>query len=162
MTEIYKTYYQSEVGVLEITGTEEGLLSILYVEEGVNPTQDKLADVPECLHEAIKQLDEYFQGIRREFTIKVLLGGTEFQNKVWKKLLEISYGTTWSYKELAIGIGNENAQRAVGNANSKNRINIIVPCHRVIGSKGKLTGYGGGLWRKKWLLNHEQKFGEKK
>lgn len=102
-----------------------------------------------------KQLEEYFDGIRKEFDLPLHTPGTEFQKAVWKELLTIPYGTTRSYKQQSIAINMPDAIRAVASANGMNRIAIIIPCHRVIGSDGKLTGYGGGLWRKKWLLDHE-------
>ena len=107
------------------------------------------------LPEAMRQLDEYFAGRRREFDIPLRLHGTEFQRRVWNVLLEIPYGATWSYGELARRIDKPNASRAVGLANGRNPISILVPCHRVIGADGSLTGYGGGLERKRWLLAHE-------
>jgi methylated-DNA-[protein]-cysteine S-methyltransferase len=110
------------------------------------------------LEKAIMQIDEYFKGDRKDFDLKITLDGTNFQEKTWNQLLIISYGETISYKELAIKIGNEKAVRAVGSANGKNNISIIVPCHRVIGSNGSLTGYAGGLERKQWLLEHEKKY----
>ncbi|NND31445.1 MAG: methylated-DNA--[protein]-cysteine S-methyltransferase [Saprospiraceae bacterium] len=104
-----------------------------------------------------KQLAEYFNGTRCNFNLEILFPGTAFQRKVWQELLTISLGTKRSYAEQAIAIGHPYAVRAVAKANGDNRIAIIIPCHRVIGSDGKLTGYGGGLWRKKWLLDHESK-----
>ncbi len=101
------------------------------------------------------QLDEYFCGKRHEFSIKLKPKGTEFQKRVWSELLKISFGKTISYRDQAISMGNLKGIRAIASANGKNKIAIIIPCHRVIGSDGSLTGYAGGLWRKKWLLNHE-------
>ena len=105
----------------------------------------------------LKQTKEYFDGKRRSFDLQLDTPGTKFQNEVWKVLQTIPYGETRSYKQQAIAIGNVKAVRAVANANGCNRIAIIIPCHRVIGDDGKLVGYGGGLWRKQWLLNHEKK-----
>jgi methylated-DNA-[protein]-cysteine S-methyltransferase len=107
------------------------------------------------LPETIRQLGEYFAGRRREFDLPWRLHGTEFQQRVWNALMEIPYGSTWSYGELAKRLGNPKASRAVGLANGRNPISILVPCHRVIGADGSLTGYGGGLERKRWLLAHE-------
>jgi methylated-DNA-[protein]-cysteine S-methyltransferase len=104
---------------------------------------------------AIRQLNEYFAGQRREFDLPMRLDGTDFQKRVWRELTEIPYGVTWSYGELASRVGNARASRAVGLANGSNPLSIFVPCHRVIGSNGSLTGYGGGMERKKWLLAHE-------
>jgi len=102
-----------------------------------------------------RQLEEYFAGARREFDLPLVLKGTPFQEEVWKGLLEIPYGTTRSYREQAGLLGRHRAVRAVARANGENRIAIVVPCHRVVGSDGKLRGYGGGLWRKRYLLEHE-------
>jgi methylated-DNA-[protein]-cysteine S-methyltransferase len=104
---------------------------------------------------AVLQLSEYFAGARRAFDLPMRLDGTPFQQRVWRELLKIPYGETWSYGQLARRIGNPNASRAVGLANGQNPISILVPCHRVIGANGSLTGYGGGLERKSWLLAHE-------
>jgi AraC family transcriptional regulator of adaptative response/methylated-DNA-[protein]-cysteine methyltransferase len=103
-----------------------------------------------------QQLNEYFDGIRKEFSIPLITPGTEFQQAVWKELQTIPYGKTRSYKQQSIAIKKPEAVRAVASANGMNRIAIIIPCHRVIGSDGSLTGYGGGMWRKQWLLDHEQ------
>ena len=104
------------------------------------------------------QLDEYFSGARKLFDIPLVAPGTEFQKKVWNELLNIPYGSTISYKQQAAALKNLPAIRAIANANGMNRISIIIPCHRVIGSNGSLTGYGGGLHRKKWLLDHEKRY----
>jgi AraC family transcriptional regulator of adaptative response/methylated-DNA-[protein]-cysteine methyltransferase len=103
------------------------------------------------------QLDEYFEGTRKEFDLKLVTPGTVFQQSVWQELLRIPYGTTRSYQEQANALGKSGSIRAVANANGMNRIAIVIPCHRVIGSDGSLTGYGGGLKRKRWLLDHEKK-----
>ncbi|WP_373601077.1 methylated-DNA--[protein]-cysteine S-methyltransferase [Paraclostridium bifermentans] len=153
MEQKYYYYYDSPIGILEISTTEEVLISILYVDEKKENTYK-----PEILKETIKQLEEYFNGDRKEFDIRFKLKGTEFQEKVWNALTEIPYGDTVSYKYIATRVGNEKAVRAVGNTNGRNIINIVVPCHRVIGANKKLTGYGGGLDRKQWLLQHEEKF----
>jgi methylated-DNA-[protein]-cysteine S-methyltransferase len=108
-----------------------------------------------------RQFDEYFAGTRKEFNLITDPKGTPFQESVWKELLNIPYGFTISYLELSRRLNHEKAIRAVGSANGKNPINIIIPCHRVIGMDGSLTGYGGGLWRKKWLLEHEAKYAGK-
>ena len=107
------------------------------------------------LSAAVRQLTEYFSGTRREFDLPLRLQGTPFQQRVWRELTEISFGETWSYGQLAKRIGKPSASRAVGLANGSNPISLIVPCHRVIGADGTLTGYGGGLERKRWLLAHE-------
>jgi methylated-DNA-[protein]-cysteine S-methyltransferase len=138
MPEIHVAYYESPIGLLEVKGGERGVSAVAFV--------DTL-----CL----TQLDEYFQGRRRTFSVKLDLGGTAFQNKVWRALRAIGFGKTASYKDIAVTVGNPAATRAVGGANHRNPVSIIVPCHRVVGSDGRLTGYGGGLWRKEWLLRHE-------
>jgi len=149
----YYGYYNSPIGILEIITSEDAIISAMFVEEVKESTGES-----EVLKEAIKQFDEYFKGTRKNFDIKCETKGTEFQKTVWDALMEIPYGVTLSYKELAIMIDNEKATRAVGKANSKNTISIIIPCHRVIGSDKSLIGYAGGLNRKKWLLEHEKKF----
>ena len=152
MIKEYRTYYSSEIGPIEIVGTENGILSIGFLKEkSMNDSE-----IHPCLEECIEQIDEYFRGTRREFSINLQLQGTDFQKKVWSQLMKIPFGETSSYKDIAASIGNEKAVRAVGNANGKNKIAIIIPCHRVIGSNGKLIGYASGLWRKEWLLSHER------
>ena len=157
MIQKYYYYDDSPIGILEIGTTEDELISILYVDE-----KRKNTEQPEILKETIKQIQEYFNGTRKEFDIKFKLKGTEFQEKVWNALTDIPYGDTVSYKYIATKIGNEKAVRAVGNTNGRNIINIVVPCHRVIGANKSLTGYGGGLDKKSWLLKHEEKFSKTK
>ena len=111
--------------------------------------------IPENLEDAAYQLQEYFEGKRQNFTLELNPQGTDFQKRVWQALLEIPYGKTVSYLELSKTLGDVKAIRAVAAANGKNPLWIVVPCHRVIGSDGSLTGYAGGLHRKKWLLEHE-------
>jgi methylated-DNA-[protein]-cysteine S-methyltransferase len=156
MSKIYKAYFNSPIGFIEIRGTEEGIISINFTD-----FQEETSEVPQILKECSKQLKEYFEGKRTKFDIKLLLKGTEFQRKVWNTLLTIPYGNTVSYRDIAKAVDNEKAVRAVGNANSKNPISIIVPCHRVVGSNGSLTGYAGKLWRKNWLLDHERSIKER-
>ena len=143
--------YASPIGALEITGTEAGIFSIRFLDRA--PAQSP--GVHPCLQACFTQLDEYFRGTRKEFTLSLQLRGTEFQQRVWKELLRIPFGSTRSYLDIAEALGDKNFVRAVGAANGHNPIPIVVPCHRVIGSDGHLTGYGGGLWRKQWLLEHE-------
>jgi methylated-DNA-[protein]-cysteine S-methyltransferase len=112
----------------------------------------------EPLRETARQLEEYFKGERRDFDLPLRLDGTEFQRRAWHNLLEIPYGKTRSYGEQAERIGNPKASRAVGLANGRNPIPIVVPCHRVIGANGSLTGFGGGIARKRWLLAHERRY----
>jgi methylated-DNA-[protein]-cysteine S-methyltransferase len=143
-------FYSSPIGTLEITGDSMGIRSILYSE-----TVTASEKFPESLSCCVVQLDEYFSGKRTRFDLKINPEGTEFQMKIWGQLLKIPFGETLSYLDLASITGDAKAVRAVGHANGQNKINIIIPCHRVIASNGKLTGYGGGLWRKEWLLKHE-------
>jgi len=152
MIEKFRIYYNSRIGLLEIAGTEKGIASVNFVKKKSREN----APLPACLKECVSQLDQYFKGKRKEFSLKMDLKGTDFQKKVWAQLVKIPYGKTVSYKEVAQAIGKRKATRAVGMANNRNPISIIIPCHRVIGSDGKLVGYGGGLWRKEWLLNHEK------
>lgn len=146
------TYYQSPLGLLEISADEGGITSLYFVDEKTKP----IAKNNELLKEAVIQLEEYFNGIRKEFGLKLNPQGTDFQKKVWTELLNVPFGKTNSYLDLSKKLGDAYAVRAVGNANGSNPISIIVPCHRIIGNNGKLVGYGGGLWRKEWLLNHEK------
>jgi len=153
MTDIFKAYYHSPIGIIELSSDHDRLIGLYFVEE-----ENAQTDVSEILTKALKQLDEYFSGKRINFELKLLPEGTEFQKKVWDQLLKIPFGITKSYLDVANALGDRNALRAVGNANGKNKISIIIPCHRVIGANGSLTGFGGGVWRKKWLLEHEQKY----
>ncbi len=150
--ESHTAYYSSPIGLLEITGNEEGILSVLFIDKKKKSTNA----IHPCLKECLYQLDEYFKGIRKEFGLKLNPRGTAFQEKVWDKLLTVPFGKTASYLDISKLIGDTNATRAVGNANGCNPISIIIPCHRVIGSNGKLVGYGGGIKRKEWLLDHER------
>ncbi|MEH7106900.1 methylated-DNA--[protein]-cysteine S-methyltransferase [Bacillus sp. JJ1764] len=157
MTKKYKLDYESPIGVIEIIGTNEAISSILFSEES-KKVNDLHAETPTVLEECYNQLNEYFKGERNEFTFPIQFEGTEFQKTVWEALIKIPYAKTGSYRDIAVSIGNEKAIRAVGSANGKNKLSIVIPCHRVIGSNGKLTGYAGGLWRKEWLLQHEKTF----
>ena len=152
---MHKLDYASPIGVIEIIGTEQFISSVLFVEREIQFLQK--IDTPALLLDCYKEFDEYFSGQRLEFSVFYKLEGTAFQIAVWKALKNVQYGQTASYKEIAQQIENVKAVRAVGMTNSRNRICIIVPCHRIIGANGKLTGYAGGLWRKEWLLNHELK-----
>lgn len=152
MEKIYTGYYRSPIGLIEIKGNEVGILSLFFIED----VEECLDEVNEIVSECVRELDEYFKGDRKNFDVKLIIKGTEFQNKVWNKLLLIPYGETASYRDIAIQIDNVKAVRAVGSANGKNAISIIIPCHRVIGANGTLTGYAGGVWRKEWLLEHEK------
>ena len=152
----YYCYKESPIGRLLLAGDGE-YLSLLGFPTGsmARSHEQGWIEGPEVFAEVIMQLDEYFSGERREFDLPLAPEGTEFQQQVWDGLLQIPYGTTWSYGELAQHIGNPKASRAVGAANGLNPIPIIIPCHRVIGSNGKLTGFGGGLETKQFLLQLE-------
>jgi methylated-DNA-[protein]-cysteine S-methyltransferase len=143
-------HIKTPLGIATIIGDENGIFSITVADEQTIPTI-----IPNVLQEAVAQLNEYFDGERTDFTLKLNPKGTEFQQKVWGALLEIPYGKTRTYLEQSKILGDVKAIRAVASANGKNPLWIVVPCHRVIGSDGSLTGYAGGLWRKKWLLEHE-------
>ena len=145
-------YYDSPIGTLEICGTEEYIKSVLFFDSEKRDCKK----VSQLLNTCVQQLDEYFNKKRKKFYLPLQPQGTDFQKAVWDALLEVPYGATVSYFDVATKVGNPKAVRAVGGANGKNPITIIIPCHRIIGSNGKLVGYGGGLWRKKWLLQHEQ------
>jgi methylated-DNA-[protein]-cysteine S-methyltransferase len=146
---------ESPIGPLLLQSDGTALIG-LYMDPPPDGLQDGAGDATVGpLPQAARQLDEYFTGRRREFDLPLRLDGTDFQRRVWNVLLEIPYGATWSYGDLARRIGNPKASRAVGLANGRNPLSILVPCHRVIGADGSLTGYGGGLQRKRWLLAHE-------
>ena len=151
---IYRALYNSPVGFEVITATDHAVISILYRDE--KPQIEEVTN--DITINCVAQLDEYFAGKRKSFDVRIAPAGTEFQLMVWNELVKIPYGETISYHELSRRLKNEKAIRAVGAANGKNPINIIIPCHRVIGADGSLTGYGGGLWRKKWLLEHESEY----
>lgn len=143
-------YLKTPLGIAKIIGDENGISVISINDEGeISP------EIPVVLQEAVSQLEDYFEGKRTDFDFKMNPAGTEFQQKVWKALIEIPFGKTCSYMDLSKKLGDVKAIRAVASANGKNPLWIVVPCHRVIGTDGSLTGYAGGLWRKKWLLEHE-------
>jgi methylated-DNA-[protein]-cysteine S-methyltransferase len=155
MPTIYNVFYHSPIGWIELTGTGTHLIKLYFIEPGQvadPPVPDYL---PQLMLDGLAQLAEYFSGERQTFELPLQPAGTGFQQAVWQQLLTIPFGQTASYLDIAKAIGAEKAVRAVGAANGQNPISIIIPCHRVIGSSGQLTGYGGGLWRKEWLLRHE-------
>ncbi|GED70438.1 methylated-DNA--protein-cysteine methyltransferase [Brevibacillus reuszeri] len=153
---LHKLDYPSPIGVMEIIGTEEAVRSIMFAEREAPHIPANKNQVPQVLWDCYKQLEEYFSGMRSEFSFPIYMEGTSFQKNVWNTLVTIPYGETTSYSAIATTLGNEKAVRAVGNANGKNRLSIVVPCHRIVGANGSLTGYAGGLWRKDWLLQHEK------
>ena len=144
------TYYDSPVGLIEAGATAEALTALYFVEAPRQP----VSSTP-LLELVVAELSAYFAGTLRAFTVPLLFHGTPFQQQVWQQLLTVPYGETTSYQSIANVLGNPKAVRAVCAANGQNPISIIAPCHRIIGSDGTLTGYGGGLWRKEWLLRHE-------
>ncbi|MGB8959952.1 MAG: methylated-DNA--[protein]-cysteine S-methyltransferase [Candidatus Aminicenantales bacterium] len=152
----YAAYYESPIGTIEIQGTEVGVSGLNFVDIKEEKAAPRLkGSPPGAVADGLEQIDEYFRGVRTTFTVKLDLRGTDFQKRVWAKLLRVKFGRTTTYKALAAAVGNPASTRAVGGANHRNPVSIIVPCHRVVGSDGRLTGYGGGLWRKDWLLRHE-------
>jgi AraC family transcriptional regulator, regulatory protein of adaptative response / methylated-DNA-[protein]-cysteine methyltransferase len=159
---------ETPLGEMIAGATDEGLCLLEFHDRKALPNEYK--DLEKLLNTTIeegenkhlksirKQLREYFNGKRKEFTLPLVTPGSEFQQAVWKELLNIKFGSTRSYHEQAIALKRPDSVRAVASANGLNRISIVIPCHRVIGSDGRLTGYGGGLKRKKWLLDHEKKY----
>jgi AraC family transcriptional regulator of adaptative response/methylated-DNA-[protein]-cysteine methyltransferase len=165
---IKTTKIQTPLGEMVAGATDEGICLLEFNEGRKVPAEyndllkfmDATIEDGDNNHLRIlkKQLKEYFEGKRKEFTIPVITLGTDFQKAVWKELQNIPFGATVSYLELAVALNRPDSVRAVANANGMNRISILIPCHRVIGSDGRLVGYGGGLKRKKWLLDHEKKY----
>ena len=147
----YHCYLDSPVGPIEISGDDDFVSTVAFVAE-LGTDSDRM---PKVLRDCKQQLEEYFAGTRQEFSLMLSQSGTDFQRRVWSALVGIPYGKTTSYLQLATNIGDPKTIRAVGAANGKNNIAIIVPCHRVIGTNGTLVGYAGGLDRKKWLLDFE-------
>ena len=156
MSETHTTYYHSPVGLLKISGTNDYISEVTFHDTSQKAEGNK-KHIPPMLINCVEQLIQYFNGQRRIFELPLNQTGTAFQQDVWSILTQIPFGKTISYLDLARKTGDTKATRAVANANGRNNIAIIVPCHRVIGSTGELTGYAGGLWRKKWLLELEAK-----
>jgi methylated-DNA-[protein]-cysteine S-methyltransferase len=159
MQQHYHTFYSSPLGILKICATDTYISEVTFLEEGqpfpeMGDSKEMLNNV---LQQCVEQFIEYFQGFRRQFEIPVAQTGTEFQQRVWSELIGIPFGKTISYKDLSKRLGDPKVIRAAASTNGKNKIAIIVPCHRVIGTNSELVGYAGGLWRKKWLLAHENK-----
>ena len=150
MASIKRAYLKTPIGFVEVTGTNRGVQTVTFINH-----KTRKWFTPFCLRECVVQLKEYFEGKRQIFSIKLDLLGTDFQMRVWQELQKIPYGKTITYHELAERIGDPKAFRAVGQADAKNPVSVIIPCHRVLGNDGKLVGYAGGLERKKWLLEHE-------
>ncbi len=145
-------YYRTPVGIAKISAEDDYITAITITDDNEAIIEEPASAV---LKTAIYQLDEYFAGKRQKFDLPIKPSGTDFQQQVWQQLLNIDYGTTISYAQLSNQMKSPLAIRAIAAANGKNNLWIVVPCHRVIGSDGSLTGYAGGLWRKQWLLEHE-------
>jgi len=150
----FSRLHPSPLGPLKLICSDEQVLAILFTDGETEPANDAHPLLDRCA----LQLNEYFAGVRKVFDLPLGQGGTDFQQKVWDLLYAIPFGKTISYNDLARQYGDLKAIRAVASANGRNNLSIIVPCHRVIGSNRSLTGYAGGLWRKRWLLDHEAKF----
>lgn len=146
-----QAYIKTPIGDIQIEGDDQGVAAIIFLNEEIVPT----LKIPVSLQEAVAQLEEYFKKERITFSLKLNPRGTDFQCKVWQELQTIPFGKTASYLDMAKKLGDPKVIRAAASANGKNPISIVIPCHRVIGSDGSLTGYAGGLHRKKWLLDHE-------
>lgn len=144
------SYIKSPVGILKIVVEDAAIRTIQFVEK---PGEEHSSN--DVMETAIQQLDAYFDGRRKNFNLPLAPKGTSFQQKVWNELRNVPYGKTISYQEIANRLGDPKVIRAAASANGKNPIAIVIPCHRIIGSDGSLTGYAGGLHRKKWLLEHE-------
>jgi methylated-DNA-[protein]-cysteine S-methyltransferase len=155
MSEIRRRIYSSPIGLIEITEKNEFLTGLNFRDGAAESGKERVRSV---LATCERQLDEYFSGKRFAFDLPLAFEGTPFQEEVWAALRTVPFGRTISYGELARMIGRPAAVRAVGAANGANPISIIIPCHRILGNDGNLTGYGGGLWRKERLLSHERKF----
>ncbi|WP_091407184.1 methylated-DNA--[protein]-cysteine S-methyltransferase [Aquimarina amphilecti] len=145
-------FIETPIGIASITGDENGVSKISIIADKEQVPSDK---IPDELKNVVTQLEDYFEGNRTDFNIDLNPSGTDFQKKVWKELSKIPFGKTVSYLDIAKRLGDPKCIRAAATANGKNPLWVVVPCHRVIGSDGSLTGYAGGLWRKKWLLEHE-------
>ncbi|MCK5637329.1 MAG: methylated-DNA--[protein]-cysteine S-methyltransferase [Flavobacteriaceae bacterium] len=144
-------FYKTPIGTAKIVGDKNGIISVSVLDDEIAPSKT----TPNSLKDCVLQLEEYFNNKRTEFNLKLNLKGTEFQKKVWQELQNIPFAKTISYLQQSKNMEDIKAIRAIASANGKNPIWIIIPCHRVIGSNGSLTGYAGGIWRKKWLLEHE-------
>jgi methylated-DNA-[protein]-cysteine S-methyltransferase len=159
---LQRTTLDSPVGQLRLIATETALLAVLWPEERegrVKFTTEPVDGDNKVLRQTAKQLGEYFAGKRRSFDLPLELRGTEFQQQVWQALAEIPFAETSTYGKQAAAIGRPRAIRAVGSANGRNPLSIVLPCHRIVGADGKLTGFAGGLDTKRWLLDHERMVG---
>jgi len=149
---IFTSWFESPIGWIETGATENGICHLYF-----HDRKGKTGESHPLLRESQSQISAYFSGTLRFFNLPLAVRGTDFQIRVWDELVKIGFGQVLTYRDLAIRMGGANYTRIVGQANGRNPLSVIIPCHRVIGMNGSLTGYGGGLWRKKWLLEHEQK-----
>lgn len=156
-----KAVYKFQFSYITMQYEEEVLLSLICTEKEVDASLEEIV-ISDFSNKVFKQIQEYLHGTRKNFDVNYKLSGTEFQLSVWRELLKIPYGETRTYKEIALAIGNDRAARAVGMANNRNPLHIIIPCHRVIGTNGSLTGYAGGIGMKEKLLKLEKNRGSKK
>lgn len=156
MSDYEQCFLKTPIGTARIVGNQRGISEISVLDE----EEESSMHVPDVLLECVEQLQEYFKGERKVFTIKLNPAGSDFQKKVWGELLNIPFGKRTTYMKQTMKLGSEKAIRAVAGANGKNPVWIVIPCHRVVGADGSLTGYAGGLWRKKWLLEHESPSGQ--
>lgn len=148
----YYDFFESPIGRIKVTANESFVTKVEFVNITIGSRSSSL------IEKTKKELLLYFNGRLRSFSVPILLEGSDFQKEVWEQLRQIKFGELVSYKDIAERINNPKASRSVGNANNKNKISIIVPCHRIIGSDGGLKGYAAGLWRKKWLIQHEKTY----
>lgn len=145
------TVIKSPLGFIKIEGNSDGIFSLSFIE-----TASHTKEIPAVLQEVVDQIQEYFAGTRKDFTVKIAPKGTDFQQRVWKLLQKVTYGSTINYLQLSEQYGDPKAIRAVASANGKNPILLIIPCHRIISKDGAIGGFSAEIWRKKWLLHHEQ------
>jgi len=155
----FEHIYTSPIGRIKIVADTDCIQAITFIDDSVSTSNNEGIESPAVIHQCIDELIDYFNGSRTQFTVPIHQSGTDFQQKVWKELYEVPYAKTLSYAELAKKLGDTKIIRAAASANGKNKIAIIVPCHRIIGSDSSLTGYAWGLARKKWLLQHEFRIG---
>ena len=155
----FEHIYTSPIGRIKIVADKDCIHAITFIDDSVSTSNNEGIESPAIIHQCIDELIDYFNGSRTQFTVPIHQSGTDFQQKVWKELYEVPYAKTMSYAELAKKLGDTKVIRAAASANGKNKIAIIVPCHRIIGSDSSLTGYAWGLAKKKWLLQHEFRIG---
>lgn len=154
---VHCAYFQSPVGVLKVKTTDDSVTCVSFHSDEMRMHFPLPQEGPDVLKQCLHELQEYFTGKRQRFEVNLYAHGTPFQQQVWRDLLDIEFGHQRSYAQQAKKLGNMKAIRALASANGRNPIAILIPCHRVVGSDGSLVGFGGGLWRKRWLLEHEAK-----